>query len=95
MSHHRALNITLGTLLIAAICVFAPALMDTPSDLQATTHSQQTAHDAQRAAQRSARFERAARRMCDAEGAVVALLADGEIQCITQLGQTITAKVGL
>lgn len=83
MINHRLPNWALA----AMICMALASLyrLDTPTEHQTTRATAQSVQDAQRAAQRNARFERAARRMCGDNAAWV-LIADTEIQCRTQRG---------
>lgn len=58
-------------------------LLDGPSEVQSRIDGAQSAQDAERTAQRTARMEKAASRMCGGNGAW-SLLADNEIQCINR-----------
>lgn len=49
MTRHRQINLALA-LLIAAICVFGPVVMDSPTDLQALQDTAASVIDAQVAA---------------------------------------------
>jgi len=56
MTPHRQLNLALA-LLIAAICVFGPVVMDSPSDLDAIQATADSVADAQAAAQAQAAID--------------------------------------
>lgn len=78
MINHRLLNWALAAL----ICMVLASLyrLDEPTEHQTAMVTAQTVLDAQRAAQRNARFERAAQRMCGDNAAWV-LIGEGEIVC--------------
>ena len=94
----RALNTAaaLATAVAMAALLSTGHLLDSPDDLQTRIATTRATIDAQREAQRQARFERAARRMCGGDNAAFVMLADNAIQCLTHQGRkTITAKVAL
>ena len=84
MTPHRALNWLLATLI--ALGLSSAYLLDAPTEVQTRIHAAQSAHDAQVQAQRTERFERAARAMCGQNGAV-ALIDDSTIQCVSHQGK--------
>lgn len=91
---HRALNIALA-LGIAAVLSTAWHIDDLPSAATERSDTAQSVQDAQRHAQRQARFDKAAARMCGGNGTWV-LLPDNEIQCQNRRSQvTRIAKVAL
>jgi hypothetical protein len=94
MTGYRAANWLLAAIIAAAMST--AYLLDAPTEAQARIDTARSAQDAQKHAQREARFERAARKLCGGDNSVFELLEDGAIQCLTKRGfPTITAKVAL
>lgn len=90
---HCAINLTL----VMAICAVAATAhhLDLPSEATERIDAARSMQDAQRQAQRQARFERAAQSLCGQNAAWV-LVSDTEIQCRTHQGiKTHSAKVAL
>lgn len=96
MNARRTLNIALaiaGASAAAAMLTLTGPTLDKYDEIE---HTQQSLEDAEREAQRTARFEKAARAMCGGENSTYELLADQTIQCRTHQGRkTITVKVAL
>jgi len=91
MTPHRALNWLLAAIMAAGLST--AYLLDIPSEAQARIHAAQAAADAEAAAQRTARFERAARAMCGENGAWQ-FIDSTTVQCSTHRGsKTKVARV--
>ena len=94
MTAHRLINWLLAALIAATLST--AYLLDAPGEVQARIHTAQSVADAQKQAQRTKRFEKAAHQLCGGGNGAFELLADGAIQCFTHRGhKTITAKVAL
>ena len=95
MTHHRAINWALAALIAGGMST--AYLLDGPIDQQDLhTASAASLADAKAQAKRTARFERAARKVCGSDNGAYALLDDGAIQCQTHQGRkTVIAKVAL
>jgi hypothetical protein len=94
MTTHRFTNWLMAAVIAAGLST--AYLLDAPAEAQARIQAAHSVQDAQKQAQRQARFERAARKLCGGDNSVYQLLDDGAIQCLTKRGfPTITAKVAL
>ena len=88
--------ITWLTAALLCLLLGSAHLLDGPSDIEAAQDTASAAADAAHAAKRTARFERAARKVCGSDNGAFEVMADGAIQCFTHRGhKTITAKVAL
>ncbi|MFZ4625486.1 MAG: hypothetical protein ACOYNF_14780 [Rhodoferax sp.] len=92
MTHH-APNWLLATLIACALS--ASCLLDGPSEVQAIQASADTVADAQLQVRQTARFDRAAQRLCQGGGYV--LIGRAEIACTTGAGgrKVLSVKVAL
>ena len=84
MTPHRLLNWALAL----AITILAGLVhhLDLPSEAQARIDTARAVADAQADAERTARFERAARAMCGGDNGAWSLLPNGAVQCFTHQG---------
>lgn len=93
MSGNRAVNWLLATLIACALS--SSYLLDGPSEVQAAQASAATVADAQQQARQTARFDRAARRLC--AGGEYLLIGRAEIACAEGAGgrKVLSVKVAL
>ena len=83
MMAHRLINWSIAGLI--ALVMSSAYLLDGPTDLQAAADAAASVRQAERQAQASARFERAAQAACG-DNAGWQLRQDGAVQCLTKRG---------